>query len=154
MSKKLLLLGLGLVGFCTAARAQRNGAEVMPFRKANAVLLFTRMAPDSVLRLLANNLRERGFETAEFNPSAGYFLTKPSIEAGGKGWPLTIRVAHMTGGVVLTGRYLMPEFIGNPEFPAEFLGFEWSPAKNSFRQLEKTARLFGGGEVRFSRWQK
>ncbi|KUG06652.1 hypothetical protein [Solirubrum puertoriconensis] len=129
--------------------AQQPAESSEPFRKANAVLLYTNAAPDSVLYAMAENLRRRGFETAELD--ARHLVTLPGIETGSQGWPLVIRAERMTGGVVLTGTYRMDGLVGRPEFAAEFLGFEWSPAKSSFRQVEKTARSVGRSTIKYSR---
>jgi hypothetical protein len=145
----LVCLGLGLVA--STVHAQSVSEASKPFRKANAVLLYTSVPADSVLHILALNLRQRGFEVANLNTSVGYLQTAPGIATGDRGWPLIIQVDRIPGGVVLTGKYRMEELPGRPLFPAEFLGFEWSPAKSSFIQVKKTARLFGQGTIKFAR---
>lgn len=60
----VLLLGM-LLGMWSPIHAQQSAESAEPFRKANAVLLYTNAAPDSVLHAMAENLRRRGFETAE-----------------------------------------------------------------------------------------
>lgn len=122
----------------------------MPFRRANTVLVCTTLPADSALRRVVVQLERRGYRVHQ-TAATLQLTTEPGIEAGGTGWPLVIQVSPVAGGLELTGRYRMPELPGQPEFPAEFLGFDWSPAKISFRQVEKTALAVPAATIRYSR---
>ncbi|TGE22841.1 hypothetical protein [Hymenobacter metallicola] len=147
-----LLLGAGTLT-ATTGHAQRAELQPAPFRKANTLVVLTSLPADSVLDVVARTLQQRGFQLPE--PAAGQgpeIRTLPGIEAGVACWPLVIRAEPISGGVRLTGRYQMPEIAGAQEFPAEFLGFEWSPAKCSFRQVERIAQSIPRATITYGRY--
>jgi hypothetical protein len=111
--------------------------------------LYTPAAPAEVLHALADSLRQRGFELDSVAYEAGVVTTRPTILPGMESWPLVIRLVKIAGGVRLTGTFTT----GPARYPAEFWGFDWSPTKKTFREVEATARAYGSGQVRYSRRQ-
>jgi|GEM_PF-3055554 len=151
MRSKMLLV-LALSGAATRSSAQAAPEKAAPFRRANVVRLYTAAAPADVLHALAYNLCQRGFALDSVAYEAGVVTTQPTIPPGTESWPLVVRLTRFAGGVELTGTFTtgLAGPAGVARYPAEFWGFDWSPAKKTFRELETTARSFGG-EVRFSR---
>lgn len=139
-------------GLMRSGYAQATPEATAPFRRANMVRLYTPAAPVVVLHALAENLRQRGFELDSVAYEAGVVTTKPGIPAGTESWPLVVRLVKFAGGIELTGTFTtgLTGLAGATKYPAEFWGFDWSPAKRTFRELETTARSYEG-EVRFSR---
>jgi hypothetical protein len=131
--------------------AQPPAEATAPFKRANAVLLYAPAPAAEVLRALAENLRLRGFELDSVDYEGGVVTTRPTIPPGTESWPLVIRLVKIPGGVRLTGRMTALGTPGPGVFPAEFWGFDSSPAKKTFREVEATARQYGGGQVRYSR---
>jgi len=142
-----LLLALAWCGLASPARAQARAEATEPFRRANTVWLYTPAAPAAVLHTLADNLRQRGFELDSVAYEAGVVTTRPTIPPGTESWPLVIRLVTVAGGVQLTGTFTT----GAARYPAEFWGFDWSPAKKTFHEVAATAQAYGGGQVRYSR---
>ena len=149
--KRWCLTLMVMVGLAQAAAAQKPVEAAEPMRRANTVLLYTPAPAADVLRALGENLRQRGFELDSVDYEGGVLTTKPTIPTGTESWPLVIRLAIMTGGVMLTGRMTALGTVGPTVYSSEFWGFDWSPAKRTFRELEATARSYVGGEIRFSR---
>lgn len=140
-----------VLGSLEEAAGQKAPEADVPFRRANTVLLYTPAASADVLRALAENLRQRGFALDSADYERGLVTTKPSIPPGTESWPLAVRMSKMPGGVMLTGRVTISTIVGPTDYPSEFWGFDWSPAKKTFREVEATARAYDGGQVRFSR---
>jgi len=148
--KNALLLALVWVGVARLAHAQAGATE--PFRRANTVWLYTAAPAAEVLRALADNLRQRGFALDSVAYEAGVVTTQPTIPPATESWPLVIRLVKVARGVQLTGTFSLG--LAGPgsaaRYPAEFWGFDWSPAKKTFREVQATAYAYGG-QVRYSR---
>jgi hypothetical protein len=143
-----------LASLPVAAHAQLPpSAPAAPMRRANTVWLCTPAAPAGVLRALATHLQQRGYELDSVAYERGLVTTRPGIPPGTESWPLAMRLVRVPGGIRLTGTFVAePMLLAWPvSYPAEFWGFDWSPAKKTFRELEATARAYPGGQVRFSR---
>ena len=151
--KSIPLLALLWGSLASPAHAQTKAGATEPFRRANTVWLYTSAAPAEVLHALADNLRQRGFALDSVAYAAGVVTTRPTIPPATASWPLVIRLATIAGGVQLTGTFSagLAGPGGPAKYPAEFWGFDWSPAKKTFREVEATAHSYSGGQVRYGR---
>jgi hypothetical protein len=149
--KQILWLLLG--GLPLAAHSQALPGSPEPMRHANTIWLYTSAAPAGVLRALAAHLQQRGYELDSVAYERGVVTTRPGIRPGTESWPLAMRLVRVPGGIRLTGTFLAElTLLARPvSYPSQFWGFDWSPARKTFRELEATARAYPGGQVRFSR---
>ncbi|GAA3954875.1 hypothetical protein GCM10022406_40540 [Hymenobacter algoricola] len=143
----------------SAAAQQQPPAATVPFGRANVVLVKTTARPDSVLAELRHYLDSNGFMLDTLDPARGLITTQVQESGQILQEQMKIRAVRVADGWKLTGLYLIGSALadGHTAFPAEFVGFDWSPAKVAFRQVEAAARAvprgtlhYGRAKVRFS----
>lgn len=143
----------GLLGLALPAAAQQPPKAAVPPGRANVVLVKTTARPDSVLTELSAYLKSTGFAVDTLDPARGLLTTL--VQEAGETLPeqMKIRAVRVADGWKLTGLYLIggPLNSGSTAFPAEFIGFDWSPAKVAFRQVEAAARAIPRGTLSYGR---
>ena len=147
-----LLGGLLVLSLLAAAQQQPQQAPE-PTGRANLILVETAARPDSVLAGLRVYLIRNGFVPDTLDPVRGLLTTRVQESAETLPEQMKIRAVRVADGWKLTGLYLIggPFNSGYTAFPAMFMGFEWSPAKTTFRLLEAAARSIPGGTLRYGR---